>query len=100
MEITYEERQRALEAGRILSSQVLREAFEGIDARLVGKWRSCSCSDERDELWRMLQCLAAVRKELFDILEYAAVKARGRDEALNKALDTAKGTAKRSSSNG
>lgn len=84
--MTYEERLNALEAGRILQSNVFRGAFNKLDARYVQAWRNCADEDTRNDWWYMQRALAAVKKELFDELQCAALKGQGKDETLNAAL--------------
>ena len=88
--VTHEERMEALEAGRILQSSVFRNAFEQLDARYVQAWRNSSDSMRREDLWRMQRALADVKKELFDILQCAALKNSGKDETLNAAVSAVK----------
>jgi len=51
--MTQEEREKALEAGRILSSDVFREVFEKLDRRYVSAWRNSTLKDSREEWWMM-----------------------------------------------
>lgn len=88
--MTHEERMEALEAGRILQSAVFRRVFERLDARYVQAWRASTDSIKREDWWHMQRALAAVKKELFDELQCAAVSARDKDETLNAALKTVK----------
>lgn len=81
----------ALEAGRMLQSRVFRQAFDRLDARYVQAWRACADSVKREEWWHMQRALAAVKKELFDALQCAALREQGKDEVLNAALEAAKG---------
>ena len=81
----------ALEAGRMLQSRVFRQAFARRDARYVQAWRACADSVKREEWWHMQRALAAVKKELFDALQCAALREQGKDEVLNAALEAAKG---------
>ncbi len=81
----------ALEAGRILQSRVFRDVFARLDARYVQAWRAGSDSVRRDEWWYMQRALGAVKKELFDELQCAAILEKGKDEVLNAALEAAKG---------
>ena len=90
--MTFQERQEALEAGRILCSAVFRAAFDRIDARCVRAWRACADSAGRDAWWHRQRALAAVRKGLFDLLQAAALREQGRDTQLNAALEAAKQT--------
>ena len=88
--VTQEYRMEALEAGRRLQSSVFRNAFEQLDARYVQAWRNSSDSMKREDLWRMQRALADVKKELFDILQCAALKNSGKDETLNAAVSAVK----------
>lgn len=89
--MTHEERMDALEAGRMLQSRVFRQTFARLDARYVQAWRACADSVKREEWWHMQRALAAVKKELFDALQCAALREQGKDEVLNAALEAAKG---------
>ena len=64
--MTHEERMEALEAGRILQSEVFRDAFTCLDARYVKAWRTSTDAVKREDWWYMQRALAAVKKELFD----------------------------------
>ena len=80
----------ALEAARILQSRVFCKAFERLDARYVKAWRMSTDSVKREDWWQMQRALFAVKKELFDELQCAALCAQGKDEVLNAALEAAK----------
>lgn len=88
--MTHEERMDALEAARILQSRVFCEAFERLDERYVKAWRISTDSVKREDWWYMQWALAAVKKELFDELQCAALEEKGKDEVLNAALSAAK----------
>lgn len=88
--MTHEERMEALEAGRILQSSVFLRAFDTLDARYVQAWRASSDSVKRDDWWHMQRALEEVKKELFDILQCAALKNSGKDETLNAAVSAVK----------
>ena len=88
------ERQRALEAGRILQSEVFRDVFRKLDARCVALWRGSKDAAEREECWRRQQTLEAVRRELLGELQNAVMQAQGRDARLNEALKAAKSDAR------
>ncbi len=90
--MTFQERQAALEAGRIVCSAVFQAAFDRLDARYVRAWRACTDSAGRDGWWHRQRALAAVRKELFDALQCAALREQGKDAQLNAALEAAKQT--------
>lgn len=89
--MTHEERMDVLEAARILQSRVFREAFERLDARYVQAWRNCADSMKREDWWYMQRALLAVKKELFEEIQCAAIQEKGKDEVLNAALNAAKG---------
>ena len=88
--MTQEERQKALEAGRILKSEVFREVFRRLDERCVGAWRGAKSAEEREECWRRQQSLESVRRELMGELQNAVLREQGRDARLNEALQGAK----------
>ena len=88
--MTHEERLDSLEASRILQSNVFRSAFNKLDSRYVQAWRNCVDEDARNTWWYMQRALAAVKKELFDELQCAALKGQGKDETLNAALAAVK----------
>ena len=88
--MTYEDRLNALEAGRILQSSVFLRAFDALDARYVQAWRASSDATKREDWWLMQRALAEVKKELFEILQCAAVKEHGKDETLNAAVKAVK----------
>lgn len=88
--MTHEERMEALEAGRILQSPVFLRVFDTLDARYVQAWRASSDSVKREDWWHMQRALVEVKKELFDILQCAAVNEYGKDETLNAAVKAVK----------
>ena len=88
--MTHEERMEALEAGRILQSEVFLRAFDTLDARYLQAWRACADSVKRDDWWHMQRALAEVKKELFDTLQCAALQNNGKDETLNAAVKSVK----------
>ena len=88
--MTHDQRQRALEAGRILASPVFQEAFDLLDARYVAQWRGAKYTDDRERAWMMQNLLATFRHELLGILQGAAVASGGKDKELNAAVKTAK----------
>ena len=85
-----DKKQKALEAGRILNSAVFGEALDRMDERCVTRWRAAKTADEREQCWHAQRAIAALRKELFDRLQDAAVDAGGKDKELNAALTEAK----------
>ena len=89
--MTHEEHMEALEAGRILQSRVFRRVFDRLDAKYVQAWRAGSDSIKREDWWYMQRALFAVKKELFQELQRAAVSEKGKDDVLNAALEAAKG---------
>ena len=91
--MTHEEHMKAMEAGRILQSPVFREVFERLDNRYVAAWRGSTDAVNREDWWQKQRALAEVKKELFEILQCAALKQQGKDEGLNAALKAAKGNA-------
>ena len=76
---------------RILQSEVFRDAFTCLDARYVKAWRTSTDAVKREDWWYMQRALAAVKKELFDELQCAALREKGKDEVLNAVLEAAKG---------
>ena len=88
--MTHEERMEALEAGRILQSTVFIRAFDTLDARYVQAWRTSTDNVKREDWWYKQRALSEVKKELFDILQCAAVNEHGKDETLNAALNAVK----------
>lgn len=88
--ISQEEREKALEAGRILSSPVLREAFDKLDAEYVLTWRTSSDPAVREDAWFKQRVLFEIQKNIKSILECAALRERGKDLQINAALAAAK----------
>ena len=83
-------KQKALEAGRILNSAVFGESLDRMDERCVTRWRTAKTADEREQAWHAQRAIAALRKELFDRLQDAAIDAGGKDTELNASLKKAK----------
>ena len=81
-----EKRKKALDAAAILNSPVFAEAVESIKGRAVEAWQAAKTTQEREEAWYMQRAVAVIYKELFNVLQCAAVNAGGKDEALNTEL--------------
>ena len=88
--ISQEEREKALEAGRILSSPVFREAFDKLDSEYVNVWRTSTDSKVREDAWYKQRVLFEIQKTLQNHLECAALRERGKDTEINAALGAAK----------
>ena len=85
-----EKRKRALDAAAILNSPVFAEAVESIKGRAVEMWQAAKTTQEREEAWHLQRAVAVFYKELFNILQCAAVNAQGKDEVLNVELEKVK----------
>ena len=85
-----EKKQKALEAASILNSAVFTEALGRLDERCVTRWRTAKTAEEREQAWHAQRAVAALRKELFDRLQDAAIDAGGKDAELNASLKKAK----------
>jgi len=85
-----DERKRALEAAHILNSKVFAEAIEGIQGRAVEMWRNGKTAQEREEAWHIQRAAALLQREIFNVLQCAAVNAGGKDEVLNEEVSKAK----------
>ena len=81
-----EKRKRALDAAAILNSPVFADAVESIKGRAVEMWQAAKTPQEREEAWYLQRAVAVVYKELYNILNCAAVNAQGKDEVLNAEL--------------
>ena len=86
--MTHEERQKAFDAAHVLD--VLTGVFAELDARYVAAWRSAADVQARDDWWQRQRVLTDVKRELFSIVENAALKECGKDKALNAARNAAK----------
>ena len=85
-----DERKRALEAAQILKSSVFQDATDGIIARSVEAWRNAKTAQEREEAWHLQRAVAILQREIFNVLQCAAVNASGKDEVLNEAISDVK----------
>ena len=81
-----EKRKRALDAAAILNSPVFAEAVESIKGRAVEMWQAAKTTQEREEAWYLQRACAVFYKEIYNILNCAAVNAQGKDEVLNAEL--------------
>jgi hypothetical protein len=81
-----EKRKKALDAAAILNSPVFADAVESIKGRAVEMWQAAKTPQEREEAWHLQRAVAVLYKEIFNILQCAAVNAGGKDEALNTEL--------------
>ena len=86
--MTHEERMRAFDAAKVLD--VLGDVFAELDARYVAAWRSCSDAAARDDWWQRQRALSDLKRELFSMVENAALREGAKDKALNAARDAAK----------
>lgn len=87
--MTFEERQRALDAAHILN--VLRGVFADLDLKYVEGWRHSRKAEQRDEFWHKQRVLVDVKRELLGRVEDAAFKTRGKDKQIQAAMMAAKG---------
>jgi hypothetical protein len=87
--MTHEERLKAFDAAKVLD--VLGDVFADIDARYVTAWRASLDRESRDDWWQRQKALQDVKRELFGIVENAALREGGKDKALNAARKAAKG---------
>ena len=85
-----EKRKKALDAAAILNSPVFADAVESIKGRAVEMWQAAKTPQEREEAWHLQRACAVFYKEIFNILQCAAVNAQGKDELLNAELNKAK----------
>ena len=83
-------RDRAMEAARILNSPVFRAAMDAMDAQYVAAWRAAREQEEREHWWRMQNCVAVLRRELFRELQGADLRSGGKDGEIRAALEEAK----------
>jgi hypothetical protein len=88
--MTHEEKQAALEAGRILNSEVFNRVWDELDAKAVEVWRGSKSLEQREESFAVVRVLAQVKDKFFSMLQCAAFAEGGKDEALNASLATAK----------
>ncbi len=88
--MTHEDRQAALEAGRILNSDVFNRVWDELDAKAVEAWRAGKTQEQREECYAVVKVLAQVKDKFFSMLQDAAFAESGKDEAINAALKTAK----------
>lgn len=86
--MTHEERMKALDAAHVLD--VLGPVFTELDGRYVAAWRSCKSAQEREDWWQRQRALQDVKRELFGIVENAALREGGKDKTLNAARRAAK----------
>ena len=91
------EKERALEAARILNSELFRDVCAELDEDYLAAWRSAKTPEERERLWFMQNALSQVTGRLFSVLQDAANMKHGKDEELNAAVKAAKGAKCRSS---
>lgn len=87
-----ERKLKALEAGRILTSELFQDVCAELDADYLAAWRAAKTLEEREKLWYMQNALSMVKARLFSVLQDAANMEHGKDEELNAALKTAKET--------
>ena len=81
-----EKRKKALDAAAILNSPVFADAVESIKGRAVEMWQAAKTTQEREEAWHLQRACAVFYKEIYNILQCAAVNAGGKDETLNTEL--------------
>ena len=81
-----EKRKKALDAAAILNSPVFADAVESIKGRAVEMWQAAKTTQEREEAWHLQRACAVFYKEIYNILQCAAVNAGGKDETLNAEL--------------
>lgn len=85
-----EQRKRAIEAGNILNSAVFTETMDAMVDVAIEMWQAAKTPQEREEAWYMQRAVSIVKKQLFDMLQCAAVNAGGKDKIVNEAVKAAK----------
>ena len=85
-----EKRRRALDAAAILNAPVFTETLEDIQRRAVDAWRGAKTTQEREEAWYLQRAVHTIQREIFNVLQCAAVNAGGKDEVLNTELNKVK----------
>lgn len=85
-----EKRKRALDAAAILNSPVFGEAVDGIQARAIETWKAAKTPQEREDAWHLQRAAEILRREIYNVLQCAAVNAGGKDEILNAELEKVK----------
>jgi len=85
-----EKRKKALDAAAILNSPVFADAVDSIKGRAVEAWQAAKTTQEREEAWFLQRACAVFYKEIYNILNCAAVNAQGKDVVLNAELEKVK----------
>ena len=85
-----DERKRAIEAGQILNSPVFNEAIDSIVGHAFEQWQNAKTTPEREEAWYIQRAVQILKREIFNVLQCAAVREGGKDEVLNEAVEAAK----------
>lgn len=85
-----DQERRATDAGYILNSAVFTETMDNIVDAAVEMWMAAKTPAEREEAWYMQRAVSIVKKQLFDVLQCAAVNAGGKNKAMNEAVKKAK----------
>ena len=83
-------KEQALEAARILNSELFAEICDTLDADYLAAWRAAKTPEEREKWWYMQNALLSVKTRLFSTLQDAANAKNGKDEELTAAVKTAK----------
>ena len=78
-----DQRKKALDAAMILNSPVFADAVDGIQGRAVEMWKAAKTAQEREEAWYLQRAIAVLQREIFNVLQCAAVNAGGKDEVIN-----------------
>lgn len=85
-----DQRKKALDAAMILNSPVFADAVDGIQGRAVEMWKASKTAQEREEAWYLQRAIAVLQRELFNVLQCAAVNAGGKDEVINAEVEKVK----------
>jgi hypothetical protein len=60
---------RGTQAARVLDEPLLKEAFETLEARLIGTWQTTSDPKVRESLWYEQRALSKLRGHLKELVE-------------------------------
>lgn len=85
-----DQRKKALDAAMILNSPVFADAVDGIQGRAVEMWKAAKTAQEREEAWYLQRAIAVLQREIFNVLQCAAVNAGGKDEIINAEVEKVK----------
>lgn len=85
------EAERGMRAKALMDNELLKEAFDSLEALYIEKWRSSApaATDQRERAWMALAALDSVRNDLRRVIDNGKIALAELDRAARLNVDKA-----------